>query len=107
MLVTAKHLVWDDDEILSSIGMLERVLKSSYGPGVFRRELIELRDNLHEVCVEFEANGDAERFDECYMAHFDALSHLTEAIRGKGVRPALLRQTVIYLRKALLKGGGA
>jgi hypothetical protein len=83
-------LEWDDEVILAGIGKITRVLGSAYGPGPHRNELLQLRDELHCLCVDMETDGASITQEQHYFAIFDALAYVTDALRGPGVKSASL-----------------
>lgn len=90
---------WADDGIQDTIAKLRKTVSSQYGPGVFKADLREVRDRLHAVCVDMERDGSAEDDEVLYLAFFDALSYITTALSGVGVKAALIQQAIVSLEQ--------
>jgi len=76
---------WDVAIVHDTIDLIAKAQHDPMSRIRCRKKLEDARDELHQACQEFERNGMCEECEEAYYCLFDALSHLTEALRGRAV----------------------
>lgn len=97
---------WDFSTADAALQTIRCAMLSKHGFGAYRPDLVKARDELHELAVEFERNGAAEEFDEGYLLLFDALSHLTAALRGRAINATRLYDCRSTLERLMQKAVG-
>lgn len=83
---------WTHEDIVMGCQVLDMALSSRYGPGVHRGELRRVRDALYAIIILMEVNGTETTEADRFYAIFDALAHITFAMRWRGIHVSSLRE---------------
>lgn len=98
-MITPVQWHWDAASIHEAIDTIERALPTAFDRIRYRKKLEDQRDLLRDTCEEFERSGLAEDCGDAYLCLFDALSHLTEAVRGRAVHTLSLERAQTALER--------
>lgn len=104
----SKSIAWAYDlaEVMDMRDAITKAFQDHLAGSLCYKPLCDARDNLNSLCTVFERNGMAEEFEGEYYQLFDALSHLTESLRGHKVDARHLTQALQCLDRFLTQGGG-